>query len=171
MHKCDQCGTTILFGGVRDGSYRFCKQECRDNASHLFAADELPEEFVAEKTRELYAGPCPNCQGRGPVDLHTAHSVWSALVLTSWKSTPRVCCPSCGTKSKLVAIATSSVLGWWGFPWGLLVTPVQIARNIVGLFATPDPASPSRALTDLVRRQLAEQMMAEGAAHPGRLSA
>jgi hypothetical protein len=71
----------------------------------------------------------------------------------------------------LVAIATSSVLGWWGFPWGLLVTPVQIARNIVGLFATPDPASPSRALTDLVRRQLAEQMMAEGAAHPGRLSA
>jgi len=161
MHKCDQCGATILFGGMRQSSYRFCKQQCRDKAVFLIAATELPETFIAEKTRELHDGVCPRCHGRGPIDVHTSHSVWSAIVMTSWRSTRDVCCQSCGTTAKLRALAASALFGWWGFPWGLLITPVQILRNIYGLFVAPDPAVPSASLSDVVRRQLAEQLIAE----------
>jgi hypothetical protein len=38
---------------------------------------------------------------------------------------------------------------------------VQVFRNLYGLFAAPDPAVPSSTLTDVVRRQLAEQLMEE----------
>jgi hypothetical protein len=161
MPKCDNCGTTILFGGVRSGPYRFCKQQCCDSAVQLVAAAELPEEFIAEKTRQLHESVCHRCQRRGPIDVHTAHSVWSAFVVTSWRSTRYVCCQSCGTKAKLRALTASTLFGWWGFPWGLLITPVQISRNLYGLFAAPDPAVPSAALMDVVRRQLAGQLLEE----------
>ena len=164
MAKCDQCGTTILFGGVREGGYLFCKEKCRDQAVFLRAATELPDEFVAEHARGVHAGTCFRCGGRGPVDVHTTHTVWSALVMTQWKSTPVVCCTSCGTKLKLRAIATSGLFGWWGFPWGLLVTPVQIIRNAGGLFKTADRDLPSADLLQMVRRDLAEQLAREDAA-------
>jgi hypothetical protein len=165
MHKCDHCGTTILFGGVRAGCYRFCKQQCRDAAAFLMAAAELPEAFVAEKVRQLHEGNCPGCHGPGPIDVHTAHSVWSALVITSWRSTRHVCCQSCGTKARVRALSASLLFGWWGIPWGLLITPVQVFRNLYGLFAAPDPAVPSSTLTDVVRRQLADQLMDESSRH------
>lgn len=28
MAKCGYCGTTILFGGKKDGDLRFCNDEC-----------------------------------------------------------------------------------------------------------------------------------------------
>ncbi len=161
MAACDYCGTTILFGGVREDGYRFCNQKCRDAAVFLAASAELPEEFVLEKAREVHEGACPKCGGSGPVDVHTSHSVWSALVMTSWRSTPQVCCQSCGTKAKLKAMASSGVLGWWGFPWGFLVTPAQILRNAGGLFRAPDPSAPSPQLVKFVRTQLSAQLIAE----------
>jgi hypothetical protein len=58
-------------------------------------------------------------------------------------------------KSQLGDLAFSALLGWWGFPWGLLVTPVQIARNIAALASPPDPAQPSARLLQTARIQLA----------------
>jgi hypothetical protein len=166
MATCDQCGTTILFGGVREAGYRFCGDKCRDAAGFLIAAAALPDDVVAEHARAIHAGQCARCGGRGPVDVHVAHSVWSALVFTQWRSTPLVCCQSCGTKSKLQAIATSSLLGWWGMPWGLLVTPVQIFRNVGGLFSAPNPDQPSAELLQLARRDLMERVVCSEQAQP-----
>ena len=98
---------------------------------------------------------------RGPVDVHTSHSVWSALVMTKWRSTPLVCCQSCGTKAKLQGVLSSGLMGWWGFPWGLVMTPVQILRNVGGLFKAPDPAAPSDELVKMVRGQLSAQLLQE----------
>jgi hypothetical protein len=42
------------------------------------------------------------------------------------------------------------VLGWWGFPWGLILTPVQITRNIAGMCKGPDSSKPSDNLRKLV---------------------
>jgi hypothetical protein len=161
MAKCDYCGTTILFGGVREAGFRFCSEKCRDSAVFLAASAELPHEFVLEKARAVHAGPCPNCGGPGPVDVHTSHTVWSLLVMTSWRSWPMVCCQACGTKAKIRAMASSTLLGWWGFPWGLLVTPAQILRNAGGLFRAPDPAAPSPNLVKMVRAQLSAQLIEE----------
>jgi hypothetical protein len=161
MAMCDYCGTTILFGGVRDGDLRFCNQQCHQNGYILNLADQIPEDILTQHVRQAHDGNCPKCQGPGPVDVHTSHTVWSALVMTSWRSRPQVCCRSCGAKSKLGALASSAVLGWWGFPWGLVMTPIQILRNAGGLLAGPDPTRPSAQLEKIVRVSLASQLAAQ----------
>jgi hypothetical protein len=49
----------------------------------------------------------------------------------------------------------SAVFGWWGFPWGIIITPVQVARNTWGIFSGPDPSRPSEALARIARFHLA----------------
>jgi hypothetical protein len=93
------------------------------------------------------------------VDVHTSYRVWSALVLTQWQSRPLVSCKSCGTKQKLGDTAFSLVLRWWGFPCGILMTPVQLGKNIFALMKTPDPGSPSPALEKILRLHLAAQVI------------
>ncbi|MBX6316663.1 MAG: hypothetical protein IRY99_27680, partial [Isosphaeraceae bacterium] len=140
MASCDYCGTTLLFGGVRDGDLRFCNEKCHQQGFLLAVADQVPGDVLSEYVRQAHEGPCPKCNGPGPIDVHTSYTVWSALVLTSWRSRPEVCCQACGTKSQIGAAVSSAVLGWWGFPWGLILTPIQILRNLGGLLSSPDPA-------------------------------
>jgi hypothetical protein len=108
-----------------------------------------------EEVRKVHQGHCPRCQGPGPVDVHVSHRVWSALVVTRYSTRSIVSCKSCGTKARLLDSALALVLGWWGLPWGLIMTPVQIGRNVVGFFSAPDPRLPSTALEAAVRSQLA----------------
>lgn len=160
MAQCSSCGSTILFGGVSDGGHRFCNEKCHQNGFYLTMAHEVPDQLVASQVTALHQGACPKCNGPGPVDIHTAHYVWSILVMTSWHSTPQLCCRSCGTKAKLGGAAVSALVGWWGFPWGLIVTPIQIARNTYGLFSGPDPQRPSDQLQQMIRLNLAAQLVA-----------
>jgi hypothetical protein len=46
-------------------------------------------------------------------------------------------------------------LGWWGFPWGLLLTPIQIGRNLYGIANPPDPSKPSAQFEKIVRMNIA----------------
>ena len=129
----------------------------------------MPDELVDDALSALHAGPCPDCGGPGPVDVHTAHSAWSALVMTSWKSTPRVSCRPCATRAKLKAIAFTGAFGWWGFPWGLIASPVQIGRNVLEMMNGPRPDAPSAALEDIARRTVAAQALATGEVRPPRV--
>ncbi len=157
MARCDYCGTTIIFGGVTDEHLRFCNDKCHQQGFLLAVADQVPEDVMAEQVMEVHQGLCPKCNGQGPIDVHTSHTVWSALLITSWQSRPEVCCRSCGVKSKLGAAATSSLFGWWGFPWGIIATPIQITRNVVGIFSSPDPSRPSPQLESIIKVGLAAQ--------------
>lgn len=163
MARCEYCGSTILFGGTQEGPFRFCNDRCATSAPLVVASRDLPETLVDQQSWAVYQGACPACGGVGPVDVQTSYRVWSALLLTSWSSRPQVACRSCGVKSKLGDALFSVVLGWWGFPWGLIVTPVQVIRNLVGLASSP-PNAPSDALRKLVRVHLAAQAMEAGAA-------
>jgi hypothetical protein len=163
MAKCANCKRTIVFGGAKDGERRFCGQPCK-NAFHLNRASSLlPEDFILEKTLALHAGPCPKCGGAGPVDVHTSYSVWSAGILTRWSQQSEVCCRPCGNKAKLKATAFSALLGWWGLPWGLLITPAQIIRNIGYMVRSPDPTKPSDDLVEVIRARLSAQLLNEEA--------
>jgi hypothetical protein len=93
------------------------------------------------------------------VDVHTSHRVYSVFILTSWKSIQNVSCRACGKKSQLKDALFSLFLGWWGFPWGLVVTPVQIIRNFVGMSQGPDDLKPSQKLLNLIRINLAAQVI------------
>lgn len=158
MAKCDACNSTIIFGGKRDANGRFCNQKCQARGALLSMAKQIPEATIREQVWQTHQGLCPKCGGTGPVDVYVTHSVWSAVFLTSWKSTPEISCRSCGRKSQWMGIASSAVLGWWGFPWGLILTPIQIARNLAAIGRTADASSPSPQLEKIVRMKLASQM-------------
>lgn len=172
MAKCDYCGSTILFGGKRQGELRFCNANCSARGALLAVSRQIPDNVVKDSVQQIHQGLCPKCGGAGPVDVHTHHRVWSALVLTSWKSMPQISCRSCGIKSQLGDSALSLVLGWWGFPWGLLLTPVQIGRNVAGMLQGPDPSMASPKLEKAIRMNMAAHAIArqkaQQAANPGK---
>jgi len=111
MAKCNYCGSTILFGGKRQGDLRFCNATCAGRGSLLLISRQVPENIVNEAVLRVHQGLCPKCGGTGPVDVHVHHRVWSALVLTSWKSAPQISCRSCGVKSQMGDSVFSLVLG------------------------------------------------------------
>jgi hypothetical protein len=160
MAKCDYCGATIIMGGVRTGHQRFCNKNCYQNACVLSVTKNVPRDQLERKVEEVWRGNCPKCRGLGPIDVHKVHEVWSALVLTRWTTKAQVSCQSCATKRQLGGAAFSFVFGWWGFPWGLVLTPVQITRNIIGMSRGPDPSRPSESLKKLILVNLGTQMIA-----------
>ena len=155
MAACAHCNTTILFGGKKQGALRFCNANCERSGVLATVANQIPKQTVERHLAQVHGGNCPRCHGGGPVDVHVSHRVWSALFFTSWSSRPVVCCQSCGTKRKIGDTVFSLLLGWWGIPWGLLVTPMQVGKNIVGFFRSPNPSAPSPALEKMLRLQLA----------------
>ncbi len=165
MASCDACGSTIIFGGKQSGGYRFCNAKCEAKGGLVRVASQIPADQADAQARAIHAGNCPICRGPGPVDVHTAHQVWSALVVTSWKSSPNLCCKSCGRNKQLAAAGLSLVAGWWGFPWGLLMTPIQVGRNLAAL-AGPDPSAPSPKLQKIARLILAQQALAQAQPPP-----
>jgi hypothetical protein len=159
VKRCDYCASTILVGGVEIDGLRFCTQSCASQAPFVLAAREVPEDAVTREAWALHHGPCPRCGGTGPIDVHTTHRVWSALLLTSWNSRPLVSCRSCAARQRAQDTLFSLALGWWGFPWGLVMTPIQVGRNVAGFFRAPDPMGPSEALRQMVRVELAARML------------
>ena len=160
MAKCDYCGSSILFGGARTGDLRFCNHRCQQAGQLIAVSNQVPPDVVQARVWAVHQGLCPKCQGKGPVDVHTAHQVWSALLLTSWKSEPQVSCRACGIKRQATGLVFSLVAGWWGFPWGLIMTPVQVVRNVSGMLSGPDPQKPSAQLERIVRLSMAAGTMA-----------
>ena len=140
---------------MKDHGHRFCNEECQQGAVLLAVSEQIPDKVMADHVNAVHQGDCPRCGGPGPVDVHTSHTVWSMLVMTSWHSKPQMCCRSCGTKTQLKGALISGVAGWWGFPWGLIMTPVQIGKNLVGIFSGPDSSEPSAELTKIVSLSLA----------------
>jgi len=160
MASCATCGTTILFGGKRLGDLRFCSDKCVVQGQYLAVAAQVPESAAMELAGRIHAGLCPRCKGPGPVDVYKSFSIWSAILLTSWKTQQHICCRACGSKAQYQALLQSAVAGWWGFPWGFLITPVQIARNIGGLRREQSLGGPSPDLVRVMRLELARQAVA-----------
>ena len=147
-----------MVGGKRQGDQRFCNDNCFRHGVLLTALDKVPRELIDQEVKKVHGGPCPKCQGEGPVDVHTSHRVWSALIMTSWASRPQICCRRCGIKAKVGDALLSGLAGWWGFPWGLIMTPLQVLRNLTGIFIAPDPTRPSDKLGKLVGLGIAERV-------------
>jgi len=161
MAKCAYCGSMIIFGGVRDADLRFCNAKCHQKGYALMVSKEIPEDVVNKHVGEIHRGLCPKCQGSGPIDVHTSYRVYSLLVYTSWSSRPQICCRSCGMKSQIGDAIFSLLFGWWGFPWGFLLTPVQVGRNIVNLISSPEETRPSENLRNIVRLNIASNFLSE----------
>lgn len=168
MARCGFCGSTILFGGIAEHGLRFCDAKCHQDGFLLGVADKVPADVIAAHVAELHAGSCPKCGGPGPVDVHTSYRVWSALVMTSWQNLAAVSCRRCGNKARLKSACISAVAGWWGVPWGLVMTPIYVIRNLAGLGGGPPATNPSPQLEKVVRVALASRIVqqAQAASEP-----
>lgn len=83
----------------------------------------------ADLVRQL---PCPVCQRTTqPLNGSVISIVRSFLVLTYSRKKPIIACPDCLNKKNNLAIASTALLGWWGFPWGLIKTPQYIYQNVM----------------------------------------
>ncbi|HNQ88761.1 MAG TPA: hypothetical protein PKM73_09120 [Verrucomicrobiota bacterium] len=161
MAVCTYCATTVLFGGIRTAEGLFCNERCLQSHALLGQVERVYEDVVARKVAELHQGRCPRCGGPGPNDAHRAYRVRSLLFFSTWSNTPQVCCRACARRSQLAAIGYCLALGWWGLPWGLLMTPLQVWRNLRDLCARRDPTRPSRELEVIVRVGLAAKRARE----------
>ena len=159
MARCAFCGSTIVVGGVKEGALRFCNDKCHFQGKMIPALEKIPPDLLERQVQAAHQGPCPRCQGKGPVDVHVSHRALSFFVMTTWKSTPEMSCRKCGTKRRLGDTALTLLLGWWGFPWGLIMTPVQISRNIYGLATTRESGVPSGALKTMVGLAIAKRIV------------
>ena len=75
--------------------------------------------------------PCPVCNDTSSgLNGTLSHTVKSFILFTTSRAEPTVGCPDCLDKQNDNAILSTALLGWWGFPWGLIKTPVYIYRNI-----------------------------------------
>lgn len=150
-----------MFGGKKEGELKFCNEKCLENGYVLVAAEQVPLNLIEDLASNIHKENCPKCRGSGPVDVQTSYTIWSAVVLSSWKSNPEVCCNTCGYKKKTLALLFSMVLGWWGFPWGIIMTPIQISRNIAGFFTGANEKGASDKLKQFAKIQIAAQALEE----------
>jgi hypothetical protein len=162
--RCAYCSSRILFGGKSQNDLRFCNEECRQRGVLIAVSHNIPDNVVSESVAKVFWGTCPQCGGPGPIDVHTSYRVWSALVVTSWSNRPRVTCKSCGRTNQLRDAAVCLFLGWWGFPWGIVMTPIQLVRNLTGLLSEP-ASQPSTQLERLIRLDLATKLSASSPNH------
>ncbi|MDR1493585.1 MAG: hypothetical protein LBT05_12810 [Planctomycetaceae bacterium] len=155
MASCAHCGRIILFGGVKLETMRFCNQGCYDAAMNVLI--DIPEDLLQEPVTTIHQGDCPYCVGPGPIDIHFSYRVMSFFVLTRYETIPKIACRSCAAKSKIGNFLTTFALGWWGVPFGLVLTPIYLIRNIYSLLFPPSPDYPSDNLVEYVRRRVEQQ--------------
>ena len=158
MASCATCNQLILFGGKKWEGKRYCNAECLEKAQLLSASTRLDPLLVAAMVRELHQGRCPECKGKGPVDIYESHLVWSAVVMTQWKSSRHLCCRGCARVHQGIAAGMSALVGWWGIPYGLVMTPIQLARNLGAFIRSPDPNDPSPELVEAAKVELISRM-------------
>ena len=167
MPSCAYCHGVILFGGVKQDGLTFCNANCQAGGEVMSIASEVPPTLVAERLLAIRRGPCPKCGGPGPVDLQVSHVITSLLVVTSWGTRIELACNRCGVKKKIWGILHCMLMGWWGV-WGLIMTPIQIMRNFFGAFRKPDLSVTTPQLEQMIRVEIAQQVMAQGPATPTR---
>lgn len=157
MARCTNCDSLIIMGGTKVGSLTFCGAKCAALAPLYAGAEALGEVEVEREVQRLRQAPCPVCQGPGPVDIYTSYRVYSVLVMTSWRNLPRVSCRGCARKAQAMDAGISLVAGWWGIPWGFIMTPIQLGRNVVGMVGNPAEDAPTAAFKRRVRLLMAAQ--------------
>ncbi|MEW4566938.1 hypothetical protein AB1L88_03635 [Tautonia sp. JC769] len=161
MPRCDLCNTIILFGAIEEDGLTFCNDKCREDAVLYRMAGLFPEEEVRKHVEQAHRSDCPVCGGPGPVDVHVTHHIWSLVFISSCQNRIHICCRSCGMKARVRAVFGSGLLGWWGVPWGMLGTPVQMLRNVIGMMMLPDPDIPSARFERWARLDLATHLLAQ----------
>jgi hypothetical protein len=153
MAHCDHCGVSFRGMSIANGRYRFCNGVCAEKGAVLRKLDRVDVGVINEHIARAQAGPCAECAANAKVDMYYSYRAHSVLVYTSWKKRTHFCCRSCGRRHQISSIAYCMCLGWWGVPFGLVITPWQIAMNLGALLRNSN--GPSNELQRIIRLNLA----------------
>jgi len=129
----------------------------------LAVSQQVPGDLVEKQAWAVHQGVCPVCGGPGPNDVYVSYQVWSAVIVTRHTTRRWVSCRNCGRKGQIDDLGLCFVLGWWGLPWGIVMTPIQIGRNLAALAKKRDLSSPSPELQGILRVAIASQALASQA--------
>jgi len=159
MSSCSQCGKSTLFDDRKLDGHHYCSAACAKYHPLVQASDCVPPDVLQRHVAQWRKVACPRCKRQdGTLDVYEHHRVHSMILMTLWSTRRSLCCRRCGRRDQFMSVLYSATLGWWGFPWGLLMTPVQIIRNIAGLCRRASE-QPSAAFERVVRRQLAHRQL------------
>jgi hypothetical protein len=91
---------------------------------------ELTEEEVYELIDKVKGLDCPNC-GKSNQGLTGGiiRKVRSYLIMTQYETRPMIACKACVEEERKSQLIKNSLLGWWGFPWGLFYRTPQAIIN------------------------------------------
>src|ERR1041384_8580712 len=139
MGVCDYCGETYRGFATRDGRYRFCGGLCQQRGQVLKILDHIPPAKVDAYVADAASGPCPTCGAAKTIDALPSYWVYSIVLLTRWATRYEVQCRPCARKRQLKDLLYSLGCGWWGIPFGFIITPMQVISNLVALFPRSFP--------------------------------
>jgi hypothetical protein len=120
----------------------------------------IPPEMVQGEVERIHSGDCPICKGPGPVDVYYSRWARSFIVITQWGSSVALSCRPCRNKKWLQDTTTTLALGWWGFPTGLVITPIVLLRNGWEFYFGPKASTPSKRLDAVARARLGSSVAA-----------
>lgn len=165
LKKCYTCGAIILFGGISRDGKRYCGKRCAEEAELDRALEMVPVAVAENEAMRIRNDPCPICGREGRrVDLRGSYRATGFLLHTSVTERRIISCTICGLKANLAAIAHSLLLGWWGFPFGIIAVPIQVMRNLLAMLPRFRRRIPWRFM-EAVRMDIAAGILAQGE-HP-----
>jgi hypothetical protein len=166
MPQCDYCGEGFRLFGMNRGRYRFCGGLCYERGAVLERLDQIAPAAVDAYIENTRTGQCPTCNRSARLNIYESHQVYSVLVYTRWSTEFHYCCQLCGRKRQREDLVTSLLVGWWGVPFGLIITPIQVLRNVMAMSRLSDETSPRLARS--ARLQLAERLEKAAQSERGR---
>jgi len=112
-----------------------------DDLLGLYARQEASPYYTQEGTVEPEI-PHYRCESCGKQDETLRVSVFlyiiSLFIVTYKKPYVRILCSSCRTKNSVLANLASFLLGWWGFPFGIIYTLEALYKNMLGGIQPPE---------------------------------
>ena len=78
-----------------------------------------------------------------------------ALLFTQYGCKTFFGCAGCARKAQALGFVGTSLLGWWGIPFGLILTPVGLVANVYHVFRSGFRREPSAMLRRYARERLA----------------
>jgi len=156
---CDFCGQQLGWGAVRTNDYEFCSQKCAEQGRIFDVLKTVPKAQLDDYVMRTHMSECSTCKKNKGIDAHPSYEVWSALVITRWTSSYKIQCVECAKSRQRNSLVFSLIAGWWGVPWGIFITPLQVIRNIGALRSAPKVGEPSAKFYKLATTHLAKQMV------------
>jgi len=91
---------------------------------------ELSQVEIKVLVSEIKKTPCPICnQSFAPLQAAEIQKVRSILLITNHSAEAMIACENCIKKEKNKQLLLNFLLGWWGFPWGLIRTPMALVKH------------------------------------------